>query len=76
MVDNMTARHLGEKTQKDYVRCVKNLAAFIGRVPETDAQTAASRAVVSAIPAANPPEQASRSSIRAWATERCGCPPT
>jgi integrase/recombinase XerD len=35
MVDDMTARHFGEKTQKDYVRCVKNLAAFIGRAPET-----------------------------------------
>ena len=31
MVDDMTARHFGEKTQKDYIRCVKNLAAFIGR---------------------------------------------
>ncbi len=35
MIDDMTARHFGEKTQKDYVRCVKNLAAFIGRAPET-----------------------------------------
>ena len=35
MVDDMTARHFGEKTQKDYIRCVKNLAAFIGRAPET-----------------------------------------
>ena len=28
MIDDMTARHFGEKTQKDYIRCVKNLAAF------------------------------------------------
>ena len=35
MIDDMTARHFGEKTQKDYIRCVKNLAAFIGRAPET-----------------------------------------
>jgi hypothetical protein len=35
MIDDMTARHFGEKTQKDYVRCVKNLAAYIGRPPET-----------------------------------------
>ena len=35
MIDDMTARHFGEKTQKDYIRCVKNLAAFIGRPPET-----------------------------------------
>jgi len=34
MIDDMTARHFGEKTQKDYIRCVKNLAAFIGRAPE------------------------------------------
>ncbi len=32
MID-MTARHFGEKTQK--VCCVKNLAVFIGRAPET-----------------------------------------
>ena len=31
MIDDMTARHFGEKTQKDYIRCVKNLAAFTGR---------------------------------------------
>jgi integrase/recombinase XerD len=31
----MTARHIGESTQKNYIRCVKNLAAFIGRPPET-----------------------------------------
>ena len=35
MIDDMTARHFGEKAQKDYIRCVKNLAAFIGRAPET-----------------------------------------
>ena len=23
MIDDMTARHFGEKTQKDYIRCVK-----------------------------------------------------
>ena len=28
MIDDMTARHFGEKAQKDYIRCVKNLAAF------------------------------------------------
>ena len=31
MTGDMTARHFGEKTQKDYIRCVRNLAAFIGR---------------------------------------------
>jgi len=35
MIDDMTARHFGEKAQKDYIRCVKNLAAFLGRSPET-----------------------------------------
>ena len=35
MTGDMTARHFGEKTQKDYIWCVKNLAAFIGRAPET-----------------------------------------
>jgi integrase/recombinase XerD len=31
----MTARHFTEKSQKDYIRCVKNLALFIGRSPDT-----------------------------------------
>jgi hypothetical protein len=35
MMGDMTARHIGENTQKNYIRCVKNLAAFIGRPPET-----------------------------------------
>jgi integrase/recombinase XerD len=35
MIGDITARHFGEKTQKDYIRCVRNLAAFIGRAPET-----------------------------------------
>ena len=35
MIDDMTARHFSEKAQKDYIRCVKNLAAFIGWPPET-----------------------------------------
>jgi hypothetical protein len=34
-IDDMTARHFGEKAQKDYIRCVKNLAVFLGRSPET-----------------------------------------
>ena len=35
MIEDMTARHFGEKAQRDYIRCVKNLAAFLGRSPET-----------------------------------------
>src|SRR5208337_2299776 len=35
MIGDMTARHFSEKAQKDYIRCVKNLAAFIGRPPGT-----------------------------------------
>jgi len=35
MIDDMTARHFGEKSQKDYIRCVKNLTVFLGRPPET-----------------------------------------
>jgi integrase/recombinase XerD len=37
MTGGMRARHFGEKTQKDYIRCVRNLAVFIGRPPETAA---------------------------------------
>ena len=36
MIDDMTARHFSEKAQKDYIRCVKNLAAFIGRARDSD----------------------------------------
>ena len=35
MIDDMTARHFTEKSQKDYIRCVKNLALFIDRSPDT-----------------------------------------
>jgi integrase/recombinase XerD len=35
MTGDMTVRHFTEKSQKDYIRCVKNLAAFLGRPPET-----------------------------------------
>ena len=31
MIEDMTARHFGEKAQKDYIRYVKNFAAFLGR---------------------------------------------
>ncbi len=31
----MTARHFGEKAQKDYIRYVKSFAAFLGRSPDT-----------------------------------------
>jgi integrase/recombinase XerD len=34
MIGDMTSRHIGEKTQKNYIRCVRSLAAFIGRSPE------------------------------------------
>ena len=35
MIDDMTARRFKEKAQKDYVRHVKNFAAFLGRSPDT-----------------------------------------
>lgn len=35
MIDDMTARRLSEATQKDYVRNVRNFAAFLGRSPDT-----------------------------------------
>ena len=38
MIEDMTARHFAEKAQKDYIRYVKNFAAFLGRSP--DAATA------------------------------------
>jgi integrase/recombinase XerD len=31
----MTARHIGESTQRNYIRCVKSFAAFMGRPLET-----------------------------------------
>ena len=35
MIGDMTARHIGEGTQRNYIRCVKSFAAFVGRPPET-----------------------------------------
>ena len=35
MIDNMTARRLEEKVQKDYARHVSNFTAFLGRAPDT-----------------------------------------
>ncbi len=35
MIDDMTARRVKEKVQKDYVRHVRTFAAFLGRSPDT-----------------------------------------
>ena len=35
MIEDMTARHFAEKAQTDYIRHVKNFAAFLGRLPDT-----------------------------------------
>ena len=35
MIDDMTARRFKEKVQQDYVRHVRNFAAFLGRSPDT-----------------------------------------
>jgi site-specific recombinase XerD len=37
MIEDMTARHFAEKVQKDYIRHVKNFAAFLGRSPDAAA---------------------------------------
>jgi integrase/recombinase XerD len=35
MINDMTARQMGPKTQKDYIRSCKRFTAFLGRSPET-----------------------------------------
>src|SRR5688572_11964378 len=35
MIDDMTARQMGPKTQKDYIRSCKRFTVFLGRSPET-----------------------------------------
>jgi integrase/recombinase XerD len=35
MIDDMTIRNLAPKTQQGYIRTIKNLAAFLGRSPDT-----------------------------------------
>src|SRR5260221_13124542 len=35
MIEDMTIRKLGRKTQQDYVQIIKKLAAFLGRSPDT-----------------------------------------
>jgi len=34
MIEDMTIRQFGDKTQKDYVRVVRNFAVFLGRSPD------------------------------------------
>src|SRR5271170_5852046 len=35
MIEDMSLRNFGEKTQKDYIRAVKNLTIFLKRLPDT-----------------------------------------
>jgi integrase/recombinase XerD len=35
MIEDMTIRKLGRKTQQDYIQIIKKLAAFLGRSPDT-----------------------------------------
>jgi integrase/recombinase XerD len=35
MIDDMSMRHIGKKTQQSYIRSVKNLAIFLKRSPDT-----------------------------------------
>jgi integrase/recombinase XerD len=35
MIEDMSLRNFGEKTQKDYIRAVKNLTVFLQRSPDT-----------------------------------------
>jgi integrase/recombinase XerD len=35
MIDDMTARQMGPKTQKDYIRSCRRFTVFLGRSPET-----------------------------------------
>ena len=35
MIEDMTIRNFGPKTQHDYIRSVKNLTMFLGRSPDT-----------------------------------------
>jgi hypothetical protein len=34
MIEDMTIRKLGRKTQQDYIQIIKKLAAFLGRSPD------------------------------------------
>jgi len=35
MIEDMNVRRFGEKTQNDYIRCVKTFSTFLGRSPAT-----------------------------------------
>jgi len=35
MIEDMTVRGIGASTQRNYVRCVRDFAAFLGRPPDT-----------------------------------------
>ena len=34
MIEDMTVRGFGEKTQSDYIRHVRNFTRFLGRLPD------------------------------------------
>ena len=53
MIEDMTIRKLGRKTQQDYIQIIKKLAAFLGRSPDT--ATSGTVAVVSALTLATIP---------------------
>lgn len=38
MIEDMTIRQFGEKTKRDYVRLVRDFAAFLARSPDLPAQ--------------------------------------
>ena len=42
MIDDMRARRFSEDTQRDYVRNVRNFAAFLGQSPDTATKDAVS----------------------------------
>ncbi len=35
LIDDLTARRYSEDTKRDYVRCVRKFAAFLGRSPDS-----------------------------------------
>ncbi len=49
MTGDMTARHIGEKTQKSYIRCVKDLAAFRTHLVERPLGASSVNAYMSAL---------------------------
>ena len=78
MIEDMTVRSFGEKTQSDYIRHVKNFTIFLGRSPDTaTAEDLRAYQLSQREAGVQPPTMnATTSALRFFFTTTCGQPET